>query len=702
QDVQAALAEEQRLAAQPVAAPPETISGAEVARLASETERARIAASELDAAINASERLLAGGDVRQRDAARSDLGEIDRLQRELDIGRSSLGPKAAALERERLSLRRDLDRRSLLLLERRAFQAQTLVEVERVDRDAKKLAVDRLSRQLEEAVRALATRVESDVREAKRRVASVEAQRAAATSPWDEARLDLDVEAARARADAQQQRLATVRAMVDPALSARLADVRSRLAQLRQQFGADGGSAGDVDPIDAYLAIEEMRRSKAIHDFEDELSDLGDVESTARDEATDARRRSRTLSTSLEVRRNAAVAQLERAIAKGEAPAGAMAAFEAAWSASAAALAEAIQAKARAATRLAEVTGMRERSIRELLDTLSEAESFVRSKGFFLRVGSQVRLQNLRDALLDAVAIVRDLPRFTEQSVSATGTFLTDRSNFWLVAIGAVLLPVAIVLVLFTRRVALRLAAVPVAAEPTLVDRARLLGVETARRAAGIAFSALAVVAATHLFFSHRMPALVRAVDAAAVVVVLVRVARVAIYALFRPDAPSLRLVPASDGTARYVWRIVSLASWAVLAVDVPRSVLAALGYKARNSGFMELLGRVEQGLLVAAVVLFFLRQSVLDDLLPHGRPGPWRLARRFVLQLRPAALFFAIAVFVLSLLGYRFLADYLESISLGGVAIVVLTSLGPVAALAGDSLAARIVLLVAGLALMG
>jgi len=36
------------------------------------------------------------------------------------------------------------------------------------------------------------------------------------------------------------------------------------------------------------------------------------------------------------------------------------------------------------------------------------------------------------------------------------------------------------------------------------------------------------------------------------------------------------------------------------------------------------------------------------------------------------------------------------------GVAIVVLTSLGPVAALAGDSLAARIVLLVAGLALMG
>ncbi|HKE00355.1 MAG TPA: mechanosensitive ion channel domain-containing protein, partial [Planctomycetota bacterium] len=114
----------------------------------------------------------------------------------------------------------------------------------------------------------------------------------------------------------------------------------------------------------------------------------------------------------------------------------------------------------------------------------------------------------------------------------------------------------------------------------------------------------------------------------------------------------------------------------AVVAVDVPRRVLVAVGYGSANPGFVELLSRVEQGLLVAAVVLLFARKVVLEELMPHGEGPLGALVRTIVLRLRPVALAFAIAVFAVSLLGYRFLAGWLESISLGGTAILVGASL--------------------------
>ncbi|MBL8692825.1 MAG: mechanosensitive ion channel [Planctomycetes bacterium] len=638
-------------------------------------ERERSALTEIDRRLASAERLVSGGSYDERERLRLDRDETERSRRALQVGESSFGPTAAAFEASRLELRVAYAERLQRFLDERDRRAGDLVETLRAEADAQRAQIAARARQLQSlsAAYLLQLRADRDAAEA----AAQAARRAATTELAESTRGVREHEARTAElaAAALGARVETARIVFDDGIAGRLAAERVRFQELREQL-QDRTPGNEERWIESYRSVQELRRSKEVQDSGAELRVLRATAKQARADAAAARRESAHLEAREGEERQEVTEMFEADRAAGRAREADAEAFLASWEHSKREHREALSARASAASRLADAAGARTASIQQFLETLDEEEQFVRAHGLFVRVGTQIDFESLRMAVLDAVSIVRNAPRTVQALVANARTYLFERANLPRVLAAAVLFPLALLLVIVTRRAALNLSKrMPVGHALTVPERAQRLAIGTARRMALTVFTLLAVVLAVRLFAGD--PALNRAVESGVIVVFLVRLALAVVSGCFRPDDAALRLVPVGDGTAKYVARVAVLASLPFTAIAIPRNVLEALGYAGRNAGFMELLARMEQGLLTIAVVLVFARESVLEELLPRSHNRALEFLRALLLRLRPAALFFAIAVFVLRLLGYEFLARYLTSISIGGTAIVALASVG-------------------------
>jgi small-conductance mechanosensitive channel len=650
---------------------PEPPTEAHINDLQVALDRARGERAELVARLAAAERLGAGGSLAERERARAAGSAVERAARALQLGTSALGPRARAVEQERVALAAELQTRTLRMLDASEDAAPEAIAVLTLERHAKNLEIARRERELTASIGAHVGGLTAELAAAEKGAAALETQRSNTNDPHEREILGIEARTAAARIAALTDRLDSAQTVLESAPSGRLIEERARFDTLRADLDARE-AGGDTTGFDeTFRSIVRVRKSKDLLDLRDETPQLRDMASRERAAAGGALRDV----TRLQEDRETDLARFEAAVAA--APEASRASLVSRYDAAQAALIDATQARALAASRAADLASARLRTIGQLFDTVDEELSMVGSRALFVRVASRVDLSSVGRAAGDALALIESAPAGLAAMGGRAGDFLRNRDNLPRILLAAVLLPAALALVFVTRRVALRLSAkLPAGAELPLVARAERLGVGVARRAAFVGFVVLAAVIGVRIFAAPA--ALVRAVDGAAIAVLLVRFAYVLVVALLRPDDARLRLLPVRDDTARYVWRVALLASLALLVIAVPRQILEAIGYGAINPEFMGLLALVERALVTLALVALFLRKSILEDLLPQGRGAPlWKLVRSVILWLRPLILGFALSIVGLRILGFEFFAAHVESISLGGVAVVGLASLG-------------------------
>lgn len=667
------FAAESALSRTPASAPA-TVTDALLSELQSTIEADRANLYEIESMLAVEERISQGGVYAQRERLREETDALDRARRALATGSTAFGPGAMQLENERIDLRNALVRETLLLLDQREAAAPQFIAVLRIEREVRKLVLSRRGREFDAAFAIFRSEAAREAQLASEAARAARSAVAAMQTPWQRAIGQLDLAIEEARAGAAEDRYKSLDASIDRTLAGQLAEERARLRTLKSQFEAEVATGTD-GWSESYRAIRELLESKNIKDVRDGLPALRKVAAKARAAAGDARRQSREIDARTPDDRERALEELRAAAARGAVGPGAEAAFLEEFDRKVILLNEAVSLRARSASRLADVASARIMTIQRLLDTLGEEEQLVRSRGLFVRVESQIGLDSIRTAAGDAVAAVRSAPRLLRDMGAHATQFITDGANLGTILGGSGILLVAAALLFMTKRAVTRMSArLTVREKLTIVERAERLGVGIVRRMAFTIFVAIAVVVGIRL--AGGVPALVRAVDASAIVIVFVRLALAVAAALLRPDDARMRLLPVSDSTAKYVWRVALLASMSVFAVAVPRQVLEAIGYGEHNPGFIEILARAQQGLVTLTAILLFLRKSVFENLLPKSDNHTYEILRGVLLRLRAIALTFTGALFVARLAGFQFLAVFLESIALGGALILLVAAL--------------------------
>ncbi|MFN0207762.1 MAG: mechanosensitive ion channel domain-containing protein [Planctomycetota bacterium] len=673
---EAARTRETELSKQPAAPGDSNITEATLAQLQSSIERERAKLYEIESQLVIFERLAAGGAFADRERVRLEADEVERARRALAAGSTAFGPVAASLENERIELASELHREFITLLDRREAAVSQFISILRLERDAKELELARRTREYNTNFEVHKNAVERELAAARAAEANFRELVQKAPNARTRALAALDKRIAELSVRAWEDRYKSLSTAVDRTLSDQLAEERLRLQTLKGQLEADVATGSD-GWNETHRAIRDLLDSKYVKDLADELSDLKSLASRARNSAgQDVRDVARDFESGAPRGKDAAIEELKLEITKGTAQPAALDAFESEFNIKVANVKEAASARSRAANRLADLANARATAIQRLFDILHEEEQLVRSRGLFIRVEREMSLNSLRAAAADAAIAARNAPVFFNELAENTKTFVSDTKNLPTILGGSGLLLLAAILLMIARKLALRFAAsLPVTGNLTLVDRGKRLGVSIFRRMALTGFVVIAAVIGIRL--AGGSPALVRAVDASVIVIIFVRLALAVSAALLRPDDSRLRLLPVDDATARYVSRIALLASMSVFAVAIPRNVLDAIGYGERNPGFMEILDHAERGLITLAIVLLFVRKSVLDNLVPTVRNHAYEIGRAVYLRFRAIALFCTIALFLAHLAGFQFLATFLESIALGGAVILLLAALG-------------------------
>lgn len=651
------------------------VTDAQLAESQGAIETARSVLYETEMQLSDAERLAAGGAFRDRERVRADADAVDRARRALATGSSALGPRAMDYENKRIELRTRLNREWLNYHDQRESGAPALIQVLRAERDARKRELALRGQYYDSVYADYCNQLNGELLQARETASATRARATAAakdTKKWLAELDELSVKTADALAAAAADRATAARSAIDRSLAGQLAEERARLQSLKSQLESDASGAGNDE---TWHAIEELLKSKEIQDLSDEISELKKASSKARAAAVEARRQLKSLEAGAADTERRALEEIDVAIPRGGATAAEREAFIVNFNKQLAETQDAVQARARAASHLADAANARLLTIQRLLDTLAEEEQIVRARGLFVRVGSQIDALSIRSAIVDFVNFARDTPRLMREWIDREREFLTNRENLPGILQGAGILAGSLLLLLAIRRIVVKISAgMPAGENFSIVERAKRLAVGLLRRMAITGFFVISALVLVR--FLGGSPAITRAVDASAFVVLFVRLALALASALLRPDDSRLRLIPVTDRTARYTWRIALLASMSVFAVAVPRNVLDAIGYAERNPGFRELLLHVEQGLVTAAVVLLLAKRAVLEDLLPPARNHAYAVVREVILRLRTPFLLFAIALFGARLAGYEFLARYLESIALGGASILIICSL--------------------------
>lgn len=670
----AAIQKEQEAALAPLPPLAKPATDALLAELQASVERERAQLYEIELQLSEAERLAAGGAFAGRERIRMDAEEVDRERRSLVSGATAYGPRAAELMNIKIELRTALNRESLLWHDLREAGAESLILVLRSERDARKLELARRGREYDQALAEYKKSLETVERETRAAAAQLKSSPPKDTDPTARTIHAFNLKTLELRAGSAADRRKAVDVSVDRLLAGQLAEERARLQSLKSQFKEGAADGSDSGWVDTYHAIQELLKSKIIQDLGDELPVLKKTAARARSAAADARRSGKQIELSAVDERARANARFAAAVASGGMTAADRDTQQKQLEVAIADATSAAQTRTRDALFLADRAGSKSLTINRLLDTLAEEEQIVRSRGLFVRVGTQISTDCVRTAIADSVSTFRSTPELLQQLISNAADNLQNRDNLPAILVGAGILLAAVLLLFASRRLVARANAKLTAGGPlTLVDRAKRLGVGVARRMAGTVFFVVIAVVISRLLGSPS--ALVRAVDAGAIVILLVRLALAVAAALLRPDDARLRLLPIQDATAKYVWRVALLASMSVFVFSIPANVLDAMGYGEHNPGFMELLARARHGLVTLTVVLLFAKSSIMADLLPKNNNHTFVIARGVLLRLRTIALVFTIALFIATLAGFEFLGAYLESIAIGGAAILLLAA---------------------------
>ncbi|MBI3820275.1 MAG: mechanosensitive ion channel [Planctomycetes bacterium] len=642
-------------------------------------EARRAALYDIELQLNAAQRLASGGAYAEREHVRADAVVVDRARRALATGSSGLGPKAEGIENSRIELRVALHRELLAFYEMQESNAQTFINVLRAERDVKKKEIELLGEQVDRAGAEFRGQLEAELARARdgenAETARCEAAAARGVSGWEEKVNEWNLVAASMRRAEAGDRLAAANLGIDRALAGLLADERARLQSLKEHMDSEAAENADVESGDNYREIQELLGSKEIQDLKDGTALLRGLAARARLAAARARRDAKKLDSGLADDTARAAEELDREIRANARTAVEKDTILLNYQKSATAAQDAIQSRARAASHLDDRANARLMVIQRLLDTLAEEEQVVRARGLFVRVPSQFSFDSIRAAASDLLNFIKSSPRHFQQLAEQERDYLTNRDNLQEILQGSGMLAGALLLLLIVRRLAINISKkLPVSDRLSIFDRAKRLAIGLARRMAVTGFLVIAAIVLAQ--FVGAPPVLARAVTASALVVLFVRLALALASALLRPDDARFRLVPVSDATARYVFRVAVLASMSVFAVDVPRQILDAIGYTEHNPGFMFLLAHVKQGLVTFALILLLLKNSVLEDLLPRPRHHSMQVAREVLLKLRTPFLLFAIALFGIRLAGYEFLAVHLGNVATGGATILILAAL--------------------------
>lgn len=610
------------------------------------------------------DRLAEGVAFFERESASDTIAAAERTRRNLLLGRTSLGPKLATIEAERAGLEIEFGKRMLKLLDKRVELAPESLAVARLERDVARaeIAAAREAYELQrDALRGILTQqLESTWNTA----AEIRRRARATANRAERAILALEADAEEQLAFATQARLDAIGRGVDPNLSGFAIEVRARLASIQDQLNSNFQELTGTVLAEMYRAVRRFQTSKMVKDFGDEVSHLRSVESRSRIRASAERSRVEAFEDDESFSGNDFVKLLTKESEERRAE------LQRRYAAVAARYLDESRARTYALRSLADAAKTRAGLIEQIIEELDSAELHLRRRALFARVPSRLGFESVVKAARDAVGFIGDFPETLRTLSSNVVNFVRTPGHTAQVLLAIVLLPLSVGLVFFTRHVARGFSVRQgKAVDLSLVERTKLLAASLAYQTSLIGFAVLAAVIGVRLF--EASPAIVRVVDASALVVFLTRLAVAVAEDLFQPGKPELRILPIDDAVAKFAWRVVYLAALSIFAVAVPRQVLSASGYGGRNHEFLELLGNAQRGLLIAAIVLLCIRKSVLDGLISSGEHPAWRVGRTALVRLRPIILVVAIAIFVLPILGFPFFGAFLESIALGAILII-------------------------------